>query len=314
MSVIYLDDILLFGNSIEACKENVKETLSLLKQLGFIVNFEKSNLSPNQTCKYLGFLYNSKTMLISLPNEKRLKLRDLLQKFSSMNRCKIREFSRFIGSLISSAPAIKYAFLYTKLFEREKCFALQNSGGNYEAEMYISPSLAMDFTWWSSKVQHSNNAIRSDNFQAEIYTDASRSGWGAYFKGHTTFGNLLNCNVLCRIDNTTAVCTINRMGSVKYENLNHLARKIWTWCQERNVYIFASYIASKANIHADRASRKIHKETEWSLADYGFKKITDEFGFPHIDLFASRLNKKCLKFVSWTRDPEAYKIDAFTFN
>lgn len=104
------------------------------------------------------------------------------------------------------------------------------------------------------------------------------------------------------------------MGSVIYENLNHLARKIWTWCQERNMYIFASYIASKDNIHADRASRKLHKETEWSLADYTFKEITDEFGFPDIDLFASRLNKKCNKFVSWVRDPEAYKVDAFTFN
>lgn len=37
-----------------------------------------------------------------------------------------------------------------------------------------------------------------------------------------------------------------------------------------------------------------------------------KFGQPSIDLFASRLNKKCSTFVSWKTDPEAIAVDAFT--
>lgn len=342
LSVIYLDDILIFGHSKQDCETNLRKTLELLEHLGFMINFEKSCFLPNQICKYLGFLYNSENMSISLPYEKRLKILKLLKKFSTTKRCTIRDFSKFIGTLVSSAPAIKYAFLYTKLFEREKSLALSKSGGNYEAKMCLPPSLSLDFSWWLNAILKADNTLRTDKFQSQIYTDASRSGWGAYFNNQTTSGfwsleegklhinelellavffglksflsKFSNCNVLCRIDNTTAVCTVNRMGSVKYKNLNNLARIIWTWCQQRNMYIFASYITSKSNIHADRASRTTHKETEWSLANYAFKKITETFGVLDIDLFASRINTKCHKFVSWMRDPEAYEIDAFTLN
>ncbi|KAJ8930178.1 hypothetical protein NQ314_017042 [Rhamnusium bicolor] len=224
----------------------------------------------------------------------------------------------------------------------KKSLALSRSRGDYEAEMYLSPSLALDFSWWLNRVPEGDNTIRTDSFQFKIYTDASKSAWGAYFNNQTTFGfwsleekkrhinelellalfcglksfvsTFSNCNVLYRIDNTTAVCTVNRMGSVKYENLNKLVREIWTWCRKRNIYIFASYITSKSNIHADRASRTTHKETEWSLANYAFEEITTTFDYPDIDLFASRINTKCPKFVSWMRDLEAYKIDAFTLN
>lgn len=41
-SVVYLDDILLTGNTYEECLHNVSETCSLLKKLGFIINEKKS--------------------------------------------------------------------------------------------------------------------------------------------------------------------------------------------------------------------------------------------------------------------------------
>ena len=33
-----------------------------------------------------------------------------------------------------------------------------------------------------------------------------------------------------------------------------------------------------------------------------------------LDMFASRTNAKCEKYVSWLKDPYAYKVDAFSFN
>lgn len=70
-SVIYLDDILCIGDSFDDCLRNVTETLRLLNCLGFIVNNDKSCLHPQQCCKFLGFMYNSVDMTISLPLQKR---------------------------------------------------------------------------------------------------------------------------------------------------------------------------------------------------------------------------------------------------
>ena len=40
--------------------------------------------------------------------------------------------------------------------------------------------------------------------------------------------------------------------------------------------------------------------------------ITKSFEMPEIDLFASRINNKCDLFCSWSKDPDAKYVDAFT--
>lgn len=53
---------------------------------------------------------------------------------------------------------------------------------------------------------------------------------------------------------------------------------------------------------------------EFELSDVAFRKIINKFGYPNIDLFATRINVKCKDYVSWTKDPESIAVDAFTIN
>lgn len=124
--------------------------------------------------------------------------------------------------------------------------------------------------------------------------------------------DLFDTQVLLRVDNTTAISCINRMGSVQFPHLHKIARQIWEFCEQRNLFLYASYIKSSQNTVADFESRKTHSDTEWELAPYAFLDITNAFGVPDIDLFASRSNAKCKKYVSWRADPYAFCIDAFT--
>ncbi|KAH0820329.1 hypothetical protein GEV33_002462 [Tenebrio molitor] len=74
----------------------------------------------------------------------------------------------------------------------------------------------------------------------------------------------------------------------------------------------ASYIPTGANLQADRESRTLLPDTEWSLSDNMFRQIVSHFGRPEIDLFASQHNFKCKTYFSWLRDPRATGVDAFT--
>lgn len=123
--------------------------------------------------------------------------------------------------------------------------------------------------------------------------------------------NINNSEILLRIDNSTAISKINRMGGIQFPHLNQITRKIWQWCERSNLFIFASYII-RDNIEADKASRVSNIDTEWELQESCFQQLIIDFGQPEIDLFATRINKKCLKYVAWKRDPDAYNIDAFT--
>lgn len=96
---------------------------------------------------------------------------------------------------------------------------------------------------------------------------------------------------------------INRMGSVRHAGLHSISRKIWQWCEEKNIWLLASYITSLHNWQADGESRTRLSETEWALSPEAFEKIISYFGQPSIDLFASKDNFKCKDYVSWFPDP-----------
>ncbi|KAJ8972303.1 hypothetical protein NQ317_017202 [Molorchus minor] len=301
--VNYLDDFLILGDSYEECVKNIKISVDLISSLGLIINYEKSVLSPSKRLKFLGFI--AQRMVLELPWEKKINI----QKWAK------------------PCPAVKYGWVYTKKLEREKFLALLHNNMDYNKHMSLSSNVSEDL---------------NDSFSIEIFTDASLTGWGACSGRKRTHGfwsendkknhinylelqaiyyglkcfaqNLTKTNILIRSDNTTAISYINKMGSIRYPRLCALARKVWQWCEERDLWLVASYISSQDNWLADKESRSSTTQTEWSLFEYAFKKITDQLGRPEVDLFASKANHKCEKYVSWRKDPGAMAVDAFTLN
>lgn len=174
-SVIYLDDFLLLGDSHSECLDNVNKTCGLLTNLGFIINYEKSQTIPSQRCKYLGFIFDSSSMTLELPENKRLAIKNMLDKVSKLRKIKIREFAKFIGSIVACCPAIAYSWLYTKTFEREKYLALKSNNDNYNAFMVLKSNQS-DFNWWKSHILTGFFSLRTPEYALEIFSDASLSG------------------------------------------------------------------------------------------------------------------------------------------
>ncbi|XP_071576800.1 uncharacterized protein [Temnothorax nylanderi] len=229
-----------------------------------------------------------------------------------------------------------------KDFERAEFLALRRNNGNFEARMSLSNDLQTEFEWWKTNIKKATRSIKQFRAGLEIFSDASRSGWGAYCNGNRTHGhwsqeeqayhinylellsaffalkcfaeNLRGGDVLLRIDNTTAIAYINKMGGIQFPILSRLAKEIWNWCEKRNIWIFASYISSRDNAKADFESRRLEPETEFALSYSAFKSIKNRFGKPEIDLFATRTNTKCERYVSWSRDPGSIAVDAFTID
>ena len=54
----------------ENCSKNVNETINLLFELGFTINYEKSVSIPAHSIKFLGFIIDSNTMTIRPTSEK----------------------------------------------------------------------------------------------------------------------------------------------------------------------------------------------------------------------------------------------------
>lgn len=337
--VIYLDDILIIARDRLECKINTNLTINLLTNLGFIINTEKSQLIPSQKITYLGFTYDLTRMTISLPLKKIESTKKLILKYITKLVIKIRHFSTVIGVLVAAAPAIPYCRHHIKKLERAKFKALK--GRTYNDKMLISKEIIKSLNWFLHNLNYPE-AIKPKIFSLEIFSDASPTGWGAFCNGRNCQGfwheldkskriNYLeikaafyglqsftkskeNIRVLLRIDNKTAISCINRGGSVKYRNLSNITYQLLDWCERKHISLFASYISSKENKEADRGSRQISVGTEYELNNQVFQKIVSIFGEPKIDLFATNLNTKCKRYISWLPDPQSISVDAFTLS
>jgi len=83
--------------------------------------------------------------------------------------------------------------------------------------------------------------------------------------------------------------------------------------ESRSIWLFASYICSKANFVTDKASRDDIDERDFPLDFRSFDFLTQNLLVPSIDLFATHLSTKCKVFASWYPDPFSSFVDAFTF-
>ncbi|XP_074105591.1 uncharacterized protein LOC141531585 [Cotesia typhae] len=277
---------------------------------------------------------------VEITNEKRTQVKKMLDSVELGSRYRIRFIAQLMGVLIACIPGVQYGKAYSKRLERAKWLALLVSNKSFEGFMLLKEDVFEDIRWWKDNIMWASSRIKSHNYKLVITSDASRTGWGAESSGVVTQGfwsiqdqkfhinylellaaffalkcfasELYDCEILLRIDNTTAIAYINKAGGIRYPVLSELARKIWQWCEVRKIWPVATYIPSALNVDADAASRVKNLDTEWELSPVVFQKILKVLGSPSIDLFASRINKKCVRFCSRYPDPDAESVDAFT--
>ena len=146
LSVKYIDDSLLLGETFEICLNNIRDTVPLLRELGFTIHPEKSVLVPTQQIIFLGFVIDSVKMTIT--EERKQFIYMLCQNILSTYQATIRELAQTIGVIVSSFRAVPYGQMYYRELEKCKVQSLVRSGGNFDMKGYISEEAANELKWW----------------------------------------------------------------------------------------------------------------------------------------------------------------------
>ena len=81
---------------------------------------------------------------------------------------------------------------------------------------------------------------------------------------------------------------------------NSVAKEIWLFCIQREIWISAADILGNNNIQVDRESTVFTDNKEWMLRKDIFENVTEIGGEPTIDLFASSLNVQVACYASWS--------------
>lgn len=96
--------------------------------------------------------------------------------------------------------------------------------------------------------------------------------------------------------------------------LNIIAKRIWSFLSAKDITLTASWIPSKLNVGPNFRSRLKPNSSEWKLDKKVFKKITNRWGNPSVDLFASRTMHQLDRYVSLSPDPACQAVDAMAQN
>ena len=120
-----------------------------------------------------------------------------------------------------------------------------------------------------------------------------------------------NVHVHLRMDNTSALAYVNRMGGTRSPSLTRVACEMWDWCLQRGVTLSGSHLLGLNNQTADRESREVQTSAEWKLKVEAFHRICTYLGPCRTDLFATRLNNQLDRYISWRPDLGAILTDAF---
>jgi len=342
--VAYIDDFLLLAHTKEEAHLQAQLMVTLFQALGFLINTEKSLLTPQQEIEFLGIVIQSHPPTFHLPQHKlqaiKAKAIQLLHKDATHQTITVREIAQFIGTANAAAVAIPPAPLFYRSLQATK-HHFQNQEGGLNSQIHLSITDKEELSWWKEQANLWNfRSLLPPANWLKITTDASNWGWGAVCKEVTTGGpwsqveNTYHINYLemlaaflalqcftkqsprpltvyLHMDNTAAISYLNRKGGTASPSLCKLAKQTWQWCMSQNISLVANHLPGHLNSVADRESRIAQDRWDWQLHPNIFLKINQRWGPLAVDLFASRLTNQLPVYFSWRPDPQASATDAF---
>ena len=186
--IIFIDDTLVMAQKQEDLLIMTREIITLLHLLGFSINWDKSALIPSQEIQFLGFVVNSVTMTMSLPEEKIKSIARACQTILKQETVTVRELSRVLGKMTAASQAVLPAPLCYCNLQRVKNLAYARTQ-SYEAVVPLDTLAQEELQWWCEFVKNWNGkAILAPRPQMTIESDASQLGWGARCGSVTTGG------------------------------------------------------------------------------------------------------------------------------
>lgn len=335
----YLDDWLLLAQSEQEARAHTRILTLHLQDLGFVINAEKSMLSPAQSIIFLGLSLNSVTFTARLSAERVKTFRACLAFFHPGKSVQFRLCLRLLGLMASAILVVRLGRLHMREFQMWVASCNLDPVRHGARKVLVTSGCARALRHWRVPSFLTRGVPMGAVMARKVVTtDASLSGWGGLHEGRSVRGrwsvdlqrshinflelsavflslkcflpSLTGHHVLVRTDNTTTVSYINRQGGLRSRRLHMLARKLILWSSCRLLSLRATHVPGILNTGADLLSRGGPVYGEWTLHPEIVEQIWARYGRAAVDLFASRENAQCALFYSLRSMDAPLGVDA----
>ena len=255
----YLDDWLIVASSRDLLETHLKVVLEVSQNLGFLINWKKSSLSPQRLPVYLGAVLDI-PRLLARPRDSRIEvLQSVVQELVFLDSAPALLWQKFLGHLSSLVDLVPNCRL---LMRPLQLHFLQFFDPVSDSPQVLVPlpsevrSLVLD--WLSLDRLREGMPFVPPPPSLTLTTDASRLGWGAVLPPFRASGlwsreeSRLHINslelqavflalqefesvvsgqsVLVQSDNRSVMAYIFHQGGTHSLSLYLLALRVWQWC------------------------------------------------------------------------------------
>ena len=230
------------ATSHQTCLQHTQTLVALYRELGWLINKEKSELDPKQVFNFVGYQFDLREGKVRPTPESGQTLTDKILSILSGPVCPFRQFMSLIGLLTATEKQVHLGRLHMRPIQ----WHLNNwrVPESLEKVIPVPRLLQPHLRWW---LEESNvlpgQLLHPLKHALQIFTDASKEGWGAHlneriargtwslpesklhinhlelkavFLALQEFQDLCSNNILLvATDNTTVVAYINKEGGMK---------------------------------------------------------------------------------------------------
>ena len=338
---VYLDDWLIRADTPEEAQLHSQTIIKVLQFLGWIINFEKSDLTPSQDFQFIGMQFNTRRFTVAPLPKMRIKVQSVLQHWMANPNITARDLHRLLGMLVFMASLVRRGRLRLRPVQWWAATAWCQRTGNWSDRIQVPQWVLSEVAWWSSPAVLQGLPLAARETEVTLFTDASSSGWGAQLGSHSTQGQWSASQRLCHInvlemqaviyavrdflpllryhvvrlmcDNAVTVAYIKNEGGTRSHTLMQMTIRLLKWCDSKAITLVPVHLPGVRNIQADSLSRVGQTlTTEWTMAMESLRPVFAKWGEPQIDMFATFANRRLVKFVSPYPDPRAEWTDAMS--
>ena len=160
----------------------------MCRDLGWVVNLEKSELIPKQIFNFVGYQFDLRSGRVRPTPNRWQSLQVKIQSPLLLPTCPVRQFMSLIGLLTATEKQVHLGRLHMRPIQ----WHLKNNWRVPESLEKVIPiprTLHPHLQWW---LEESNvlqgQPLHPIQHALQIFTDASKEGWGAHLDEHTARG------------------------------------------------------------------------------------------------------------------------------
>ncbi|XP_070549703.1 uncharacterized protein [Ptychodera flava] len=278
-------------------------------------------------------------MVVLVPTQKVQVIANIATALLAKHSVSLRQVAQVLGLIENARGAMRIAAAHYRALQQQLNHSLVHH--SWDHKISLNQEAQTDLLWWIHQAPVFNGRpLQVQPSDMIIQSDASQEGWGGVCVNHTVQGrwtqeekkrhinvleiqaaklvlqsflhNQSNLTATLQLDNTVAVAYLKNEGGAKSPELCTIALQIWQLCENKNIHLKVEHVPGTMNVLADKQSRVFQDHHDYQLNPRVFQQICLQFHQPEIDMFASHTTRQLNLYVSWTVDPQATAVNAFS--